>query len=287
MLRARRAESSFAPWPEGDDVLVEELDEEQEERSGHLDPRGPVHERRAAARPERARDAGPELVREERRAGDERDEPDDDVAAGAEPFERVETLAAPDRLPGAVVADEIEEHAAGGDDHAALEAAAGRDEAERDEPEADEDRRGDGKRPDDADQVIAGVVVGRFAFVAATLAQEQHDAGDRGEEDELLAHRVEAAVVEDDGRDDVRHVPLGQHHLVEQVAVRPDVVPEVGQPGERPDDERGEAGERRSEQCDAKTAVHFFRDRTRAIATSTMRGYATDVTTSAESATSG
>ena len=49
--------------------------------------------------------AEPEEVRQERRAGDERGEPDDDVAAGADPLERVEHVLVAERAVVAVAAD--------------------------------------------------------------------------------------------------------------------------------------------------------------------------------------
>ena len=46
--------------------------------------------------------------------------------------------------------------------------------------------------------------------LAARLAQQQRQAGDRGEQDKLLAQRVEAAVVEVHGAGHVGHVPLAR-----------------------------------------------------------------------------
>src|SRR5207245_11501759 len=105
----------------------------------------------------------------------------------------------------------------------------------------------------------------------------------------LLAERVESSVVEDDGGDGVRHVPLRRRDAVDDEAVRPAIVAEVRQPGEPPVDERREPRERRGENDGAHAATHSsrFRLRTRAIAMSTTTGYAIEPTTSMESATSG
>ena len=74
------------------------------------------------------------------------------------------------------------------------------------------------------------------------MAEEQHDACRGREEDELLAERVDAAVVVDGGVDDVVGVPLGHGDAVQDEAVWPAVVAEVGESGERPEEEDGEQG---------------------------------------------
>ena len=64
------------------------------------------------------------------------------------------------------------------------------------------------KESEDADEVESDGVPGIAVLVALVLAQEHRDPEHRREEDELLAERVEAAVVEDGRADDVRRVPL-------------------------------------------------------------------------------
>src|SRR4051794_26197306 len=267
-----------------DDVLLEELAEEDENSGADREGDAPVDERPGAARVEGPGNARAEqLVRQERVAGDERSEPDDDVARRSEPLERVEDRLRRDASPRAEVGAEEDAEDRPGDDDAALEAAAGRDEAERDQPEPHEKRCAGEDDPHDAH----GVAADAFPdfLVAFLRPQEKRHASDGTEEDELLAHRVETAIVEDDGRDDVRHVSLRQRHVVQEVAVRADVVPEVGQAYDGPDEKRAEDGERREEYEDACTTAHLFLDRV--TATSRMTGYPTQLTTSIDSATSG
>ena len=134
-------------------------------------------------------------------------------APNAEPLERVERLLLRQSLPRRVAGGQEHEQDRARDDDAALEAAAGREVAEGDHPYADQERDPDHQRPDQANLLAAHARCRRLTLVA--LSEQQHDADDGPEEDELLAERVEAAVVEDDGGDRVRRVPLGRRAVVD------------------------------------------------------------------------
>ena len=101
--------------------------------------------------------------------------------------------------------------------------------------------------------------------------EQQHDAHHGDEEDELLAHRVEAAIVEHHRGDDVRHVALLRDDPVEHVAVRAAVVAEARDRDERPRQQHTEQRQGRQEDADPDAAAHL-RLRLRAIAISTMSG---------------
>src|SRR4051794_15596640 len=274
------------------EVLLQELREENEIRRGDLGAGTPVHERSAAAGPQRSRDPGAEDVLQECCSRDEPREPDHDVAAGADAFDRIEGGLVPERLEGPVARGEEEECGASGECDASLEAASRRDEAEGDQPQGHEERAAHHQRPEDTDGVAAGVVF-HFVVLTALAAQQQHDADDGCEEDELLAHRVEAAIVEDRGGHDVGHMPLGKRDTVQDVAVGAFVVTEVGQADEAPDQKRAEARGGGQEDSDPDAAAHSppssfgLPARTRATAISTTIGYARPPTTSIDSATSG
>src|SRR5207244_3066774 len=70
-------------------------------------------------------------------------------------------------------------------------------------------------------------------------------ADDGAKEDELLAERVEAAVVEDDGRDRVRRVPLRRRAGVDDRPVAAVEGAEVRQAGGAPEEEDAEGGRER------------------------------------------
>src|SRR5207247_7470475 len=108
----------------------------------------------------------------------------------------------------------------------------------------------------------------------------------RREQEELLAERVEAAVVEHDGRDDVGHVPLGSRDAVEDPPVLPLEVAELRQARQCPHKQRGEDRSRDAENAEACAPAHR-RSRIFASAVKRMNGKATVETTSSESATSG
>src|SRR5205823_2622429 len=78
------------------------------------------------------------------------------------------------------------------------------------------------------------------AGAAARPAHEHRRSDRRCEEDELLAERVEAAVVEDDRADDIRRVALVNGDAVEQQPVATVEVTEVRQAAEAPDEETAE-----------------------------------------------
>ena len=109
-----------------------------------------------------------------------------------------------------VVAAEVDEQQRRGRDHAALEAAAGRQVPVGRDVDREQHRRPDQRRGREADRRArrvgtrrAAVVVERHAALgSSSRAQQQREHQHRGEQDELLAERVEGAVVEVDRRHD-------------------------------------------------------------------------------------
>src|SRR3954464_11159992 len=77
------------------------------------------------------------------------------------------------------------------------------------------------------------------------VAEQERDPDDRGVEDELLAHRVDAPHVEVGPHHDVRRVTQRDDETVEDEAIRASVVAERRQTGDRPGEERAEPEERR------------------------------------------
>ena len=139
-------------------------------------------------------------------ARDQGGDPERDVRSGAASFERVEDLLLRDTAPRTAAGGEEEDGNARRDRDPALEAAARRDEPEGCEPDPDEH---DGAGTDDAEdtqRVAANPVAGDVGLRGpARLTEQQDDADDCREEDQLLAHRVDPAVVEDDRGHGVRN----------------------------------------------------------------------------------
>ena len=89
-------------------------------------------------------------------------------------------------------------------------------------------------------------------MLVTLLAQQHHQPDRRGEQDELLAHRVQPAEVEVDRRDHVGGVALGHRHPIEHRPVDAVIVAEGRQPGKpvheydpqhhRADGEQGQNG---------------------------------------------
>src|SRR5205823_9423165 len=125
---------------------------------------------------------------------------------------------------------------------------------------------------------------GQPLTLASLVAEKQRNAHHRGEEDELLAEGVEAAVVEDDGRDDVRRVALADRHRVQHLPVGAAIVAEVRQSRGSPEEQRREAGGGERKEADASLPRHPPRCIT--VATTITSGKPTAPTTSSERATS-
>ena len=107
----------------------------------------------------------------------------------------------------------------------------------------------------------------------AGLAEEHRRRGRRREQDQLLAQRVEAAIVEDHRRDDVRDVPVGLRDSDEHVAVRTRIVAERGEAGEAPDEQQRQADSSGEEEPEANSPRQRFRLRcARPIAASRTTG---------------
>src|SRR5579884_479790 len=274
------------------EVLAEELRIEDEQCRGDLQARRPVEERNAAARLERAGRPRTEQVRQKRQSRQERRDADDRVAAGSERFQRVKQRDRPERGERCEVRRKAEQDRAGGDRDTALEAAARGHVAERDQPEADDHADTDGKPADRAQRLVRRRTSTRL--LSLRRSKQQDDSGYGREEDELLAERVDAAVVEHDRADHVRRMPLGHDDVVEQVRVGVTVAAEGRKSCKAPGEEGREAERCQEEERDARAARHVSRllrrrppSLVRVIATSTTSGYATLLTTSIESATSG
>ena len=142
------------------------------------------------------------------------------------------------------------------------------------EPEADEEPAADHDDADEPHRVARKPPRPPLRLPRARLVPEQErHAEDRGVEDELLPHRVDAAHVEGRPHHDIRRVAQRHDDPVEDEAVRAAVVAERRQPGDRPGEERAEPEQRRPEDAQPHPPAHrfvasFFRSwpRTRAIA---------------------
>ena len=194
-------------------VLLQVLGEDHHEAAGDGERRRPVDEDRAAARAEpcrrrRARMKFCEERQAERRTRSARARR---TRPRRTPRSARATRVGASRAYAWYSIGEEDERERRREHDAALEAAAGRDEAVRDDVQPEQEADGSPRRapsPRTASLRTASTIVASSSRVAR-LAQEQRDARRGGEEDQLLAHRVEAAVVEDDRGDGVRHVPLG------------------------------------------------------------------------------
>ena len=157
----------------------------------------------------------------------------------------------------------------------------------RNQIEAYDDGRAREREPDGLHSVAAHLVARPVASIAC-LAQQHRDPHHRCKEDELLAERVEAAIVEHDGRDDVRDVPLLAGDVDEYPAVRAVERTECRQARERPDEQPREPDAGDAEEAESGGAAHLGGlRRSFASADRTTNGKATVDATSAESATSG
>src|SRR5207248_10631190 len=105
------------------------------------------------------------------------------------------------------------------------------------------------------------------------------------EEDELLAERVEAAVVEDDRGDDVGRVPLSDGRAVEEEPERTVEAAEVVQACDAPREQHRKPERRAAEQAEAHAHAQRFRSFT--SATTITSGKPITPTVSSLSATSG
>ena len=144
----------------------------------------------------------------------------------------------------------------------------------RDDVQPDHEEHDGGERTDAAHGGARDAVVDAVDILLAPLAQQQGNRGCSAEEQQLLAHRVEAAVVEHDGGDRVHHVPLLRCELRDQVAVRPGIVAERRQVDDAVHEQRAEAErpEREDDEADARAHLRFLCAATRAIALTSTSG---------------
>src|SRR5207249_2219561 len=128
-----------------------------------------------------------------------------------------------------------------GQNHSALEAATGRELSMSDGIEAKDDQWSGEKKSKQVHGVahwgsdaVWSEVERRINLFVFGLAQQDHGAHDRCEQNEFLAQRVEAAVVEVDGGDGVGDVTLVNDDGVEDVAIRAGIMPQTGQATQSP-----------------------------------------------------
>ena len=133
---------------------------------------------------------------------------------------------------------------------------------------AESDGRGDQEQAEDANRVtrpgepalLRPLHRGVLPLVALYPQQQGHP-HHRGEQDELLADRVEAPVVEDDRVDDVRGVPFRHRLLLQDGAVRPPVAAEPGDPPEPPREHRRDPERPNGEDDEPGPPAHRSRSR--------------------------
>ena len=176
---------------------------------------------------------------EENAAEDQAAQADERVAGGARRLAQLDERVRGDPSHRDVFARQEDDEGAARQDHAALEAAAGRhvpvrgDVSAQDEHGRDECEREAAKRvARAAEAVLVGLLTVRRLALAAHRAQQDHHADDGAEQDELLAERVERPVIEVDGGDEVGGVALTDADAVQHVAVRARVVAEPRQPSQ-------------------------------------------------------
>src|SRR5207247_9278428 len=139
----------------------------------------------------------------------------------------------------------------------------------QDDPGSEKGQRGDPhgvvRSSEGADTVAAS---SPLVLLPLTTEQEGH-AHHGAEQDELLADRVDAAVVERDGVDAVRGVSLRDGSVQEHLAVRAPIVAERWRTGDPPTDSRGDADRTDHSDDQANAARHRSRPLTLASARST------------------
>ena len=118
-----------------------------------------------------------------------------------------------------------------------------------DHVQPDQHREREHQLADEADRFTgvrtgaAGALVEVLFFVVALLlTKHDGDAGHCREEDDLLAHRVDPAVVERDRADGLGDVPFTGDGGVDHIAVRALVMPVSRQPEHAPQHQQREAG---------------------------------------------
>ena len=104
--------------------------------------------------------------------------------------------------------------------------------------------------------VLVGLLLVRPLALAAQLPEDQHDAEHRGEQDELLAERVERTEVEVQRGDQVSRVALGHADPVEHASVHAVVVAERRQAGEAVHEHDAESGRADPEQQQTRGPAH-------------------------------
>ena len=151
-----------------------------------------------------------EHVFEERAARDQPREADQREARRAHSLRQLDQPARADGPQGHVIRREVCEEQRRGEDHATLEAAAGGLVTMGDDVEPDKDGRRDQPEAGHADRQAGlrhvparRIVIGAARALAEERPQDARHTDHGGEQDELLAERVEAAVVEVHGGDDV------------------------------------------------------------------------------------
>src|SRR5579859_6554753 len=280
------------PRPLPKRVLVEELDAEREVRPRHLDRRRQVEDGQAPDGEQRARLPEREQLLQEGQPGSEGGQADDDVAADAEALERIDRLLVREAMPGTEADRRVQEDEGAGHDDASLEAAARSLETERDQPQADDQRETDHQDADHPqavalDSVDGAVELPLLGFLPSVAAEKQDGSEHGREQDELLAHRVDSAHVEDDRVDHVRRMPERHDDVVEQQTVRAVEVAEAVNAGERPDEEGAHDSEHGQGDQPADALAAHVRSRRRAGRHRAGEGPAIVDTTSIDSATSG
>ena len=106
---------------------------------------------------------------------------------------------------------------------------------------------------------ILGLTLGGLLVLVPLDPQEQRDPHDGREQDELLADRVEAAIVEDDRVDDVRRVTLRYRPVLQDDPVRSAVVAELRHPANSPREERSDPERADREHEEPRTRLHLRR----------------------------
>src|SRR5205085_3075705 len=122
---------------------------------------------------------------------------------------------------------------------------------------AEEERHRDHPLADEPQRIARDPVVGPLLLLVAERAQQQGAAHHRAEEDELLAERVEASVVEDRRADDVRGVTLVTGNTIQEVADPSLEVAERREAREGPEQERAEDAATRQEERRPRPPAHL------------------------------
>src|SRR5581483_515485 len=214
--------------------------------------------------------------------------------AGAHPLHHVEEVDGADPLEHQELPGEVDQHERAGEHHAALEPAGGIGLRVRRQPPAHHDarsgehqrhhaHRGAGPR----DVAIGGLVDRGAIPLPAQVPQHDRDTRRGGEQDELLAYRVEAAVQEVHRGDHPGRVCLRDRDLEDGGPVRAGIVPEPRQPGQSPQVKGRQAGPGEQEDPAALGLGHSSGFRTLARVSSSTTGSATAPIVSADSVTSG